>query len=172
MELSKIMKFPTLRHCQGNGCLQYGFHRSRFLHFLFFCKVAFHSRKISCKCSGLALCDRIDVNFYAANRKIVLVKGIKQIIFVFSALVFHNDVKIGTSLLQPPAPASGYHHIYKVYVYLIFINLGLQICPYGLLYIVLCLSVDTVKQFLCPCLEISNDPAVFCFRHFRLDTLI
>ena len=45
----------------------------------------------------------------------------------------------------PSASASGHHHIHKLNINLILVKLGLQICPYRLLYIVLCLSVDSVK---------------------------
>ena len=61
------------------------------------------------------------------------------------ALILHNHIQIGACFLQSSASASGHYHIHKLNIYLILVNLGLQICPYGLLYIVLCLSVDPVK---------------------------
>ena len=61
------------------------------------------------------------------------------------ALILHNHIQIGACFLQTSASASGHHHIHKLNIYLILVKLGLQICPYRLLYIVLCLSVDSVK---------------------------
>ena len=70
MVFSEVMELPALCHCKGNDCLLF-FLRLFRIPLLqgstFFRKVRFHSRKILPKRPGLSFCDRVDVNFHAAN---------------------------------------------------------------------------------------------------------
>ena len=128
MVFSEVVELPALRHRKGNDllffflCLLCAF----LLHGgTFFFKVGFHARKVLPKRSGLSFCDRVDVNFHAADAQTVLIKSVEQGILRFPAPVFHRHIKVRVFLLQTSASAPGHRHVHKLYIHAILVNFGL-----------------------------------------------